>query len=237
MKALAFVGCLFFGANLHGQVLLTDDFSGGSLNTSIWTTILPTGSSSIVQSGGVMITTGRGILGTVASFSGPYTVSGSFAMEDGLEHFDIILRSNLSSPGVISSYERAGLQFEFVNDGQGIAIDEYTSAANHNQIASTGPGGYSFTTGQFYSFNITDTGNSVSISLNGNPVLSANTTFATGSQIGFYSREFPSTSTQIDFVTITAITPVPEPSTYGAVAGAMALALGMWERKKASLLC
>lgn len=233
MKALVLVGCVFVGAQLHGQVLLTDDFSGGSLNTSIWTTILPTGNSSIVQGGGVLTTRGRGVLGTVASFAGPYTVSGSFAMEDGLEHFDIVLRSNLSSAGAGASYERAGLLIEFINDGQGISIDEFTDAANHNQIISTGPGGFAFTTGQFYTFSLTDTGSAVSLAVNGNLILSANTTFAMGSQIGFYSREFPSTSTQIDSVTITAITPVPEPSVYGLVGATLTLGLGLWRKHAA----
>jgi hypothetical protein len=68
MKTLGILILAILGARLSGQVLLNDNFSGGSLDTGKWQTILPTGSSSISQSGGVLTTTGRGILATANPF-------------------------------------------------------------------------------------------------------------------------------------------------------------------------
>ena len=94
---------LSFPVALSAQVLLTDDFSGGSIDSGKWSVILPGGSSSVVQSGGLLTTTARGVLGSVADFSAPYSISGSFTMLDGLEHFNIVFRSDLSGADSLSA--------------------------------------------------------------------------------------------------------------------------------------
>ncbi len=190
-------------------ILLDDDFSGATLDTSKWTVILPQSSSSVVQSGGAVTTTARGILATNDGFSGGYSVSGMFTLLDPFEHFNIALRTDLSSTN--SHHERAGLIVTFVNDGDGISIQELTNPIDDwRQVGTTGGGGFSLHTGQSYAFNILDTGTSVSVSVDGSLVLSADSTYGTGDRIAFYSREFGTTETRIDALTIAA---VPE---YGA---------------------
>jgi hypothetical protein len=110
---VAFIGALTSGR--ASTVLLNDTFSGSSLDASLWQTILPNGSSSVTQSGGGLTTTARGILGSVAGFSGPLTLSGTFTLLNDSEHFKIVLRSDLTSTG--SYDERTGLIVAFANDG------------------------------------------------------------------------------------------------------------------------
>ncbi len=126
-------------------ILLSDNFSGSSLDISKWKTLLPYVQSSIVQNGGELTTTGRGILATVNGYTAPYTINGAFTMHDNLEHFNVALRTNLSVFGNFN--EMAGVIVTFVNDGNGISIQEYPSAPdnvviNVIQIASTGENGY-----------------------------------------------------------------------------------------------
>lgn len=199
----------------HAQTLLSDDFSGGSLNSTLWSTILPTGNSSVAQSGGHVTTTGRGILATADAFAAPYVITGTFTMLSDLEHFNVSFRTDLSAS---SSYERMGMLVSFSNDGNEVSIQRFTSASDWALLAGAT---FTLTSGQAYSFSITDTGSDISLSIDGVSVLSATSTYATGGHISFYSREFPSTSTQIDSVTISAI---PEPSSYAALLGALCLA-------------
>jgi len=200
-------------------ILLSDDFSGASLDTTKWTTLLPYGGSSVVQSAGSLTTTGRGILATVDGFSDPYIINGAFKMLDGLEHFDIALRTDLS---VFGSYnERAGVIVTFVKYGKGIAIQEYPMGPDSGSsvvgLATTGEGGYQFVTGETYFFSIFDNGSDISVNVNGLNILNASSSFATGSQIAFYSREFGSTATSIDAINIVGVPDV----------GSSAVLLGM----------
>jgi hypothetical protein len=191
---------------LSAQVLLTDDFNDASIDSGKWSVILPYGGSSVTANGSVLTTTGRGILASVASFSAPYTITGTFIMHHEWEHFNIVLRSDLSAPATGSYNERTGIIVTFVNDGDGISIQQYPTGSDWAQLASTGGNGYALITGQPYSFSITDTGTRVNVAVNGVDVVSANSTFSTGNHIGFYSREFGSTATSIDFITVTDLT-------------------------------
>lgn len=218
-------------------VLLSDTFSSPALDTSLWQTILPNGSSSVYQSGGGVTTMARGILGSVGSFSGSLILSGTFTLLDGNEHFKIVLRSDLSDTGVFS--ERAGLIIAFANDGDNVSIQELANPwANGRIVAATGNGGYALSTGVPYAFSIVDTGTSVSVNLNGSTVISGATTYSTGGKIGFYSREFANTGTRLDEVTLTSNVP-DYASTAFLFAGAIGLLrmnrLTQSARKTASL--
>jgi hypothetical protein len=196
-----------FSISRADSILLSDNFSGPSLDTTKWQTILPYGQSSITQAGGELTTSGRGILATVDGFSDPYVINGAFEMNSGLEHFDIALRSDLSEFGNYA--ERSGLIVTFVHDGQGISIQEYPTGPDSGtsviQLASTGENGYNFISGQTYFFSILDYGTGISLAVNGVDVLSAATTYGTGDHIALYSREFPDTSTSIDAITISSV--------------------------------
>ncbi len=182
------------------------------MDSSKWTVFLPNGGSSVTQADGVVTTSGRGVLGSLSSFASPYEVSGSFAMQSGSEHFNIVIRSDLSGAAV---GERTGLLVSFSNDGDQISIQRSTAASDGAILAVDS---FSLTTGQMYSFRIRDDGSLVSLSIDNVERLSATSSFQTGGRVGFYSREFSETSTRIDSVTVSA---VPEPETYGLVFGAI----------------
>lgn len=122
-------------------------------------------------------------------------------MLNNFEHFNILLRTNMSSTG--SYAERKGVMVSFSNDGNAVSIQDYTNPTGDWVFESTtGEGGYNLVTGQTYFFSILDTGSEISLSVNGIRLLDAATTYSTGNRIAFYSREFPSTATAIDALTI-----------------------------------
>ena len=183
-------------------LLLTDDFSGAGLNGSNWSTILPFGSSSVVQAGGSVTTTGRGILATVAQFGPTLTINGAFTMQSDLEGFVVAFRTNLTPlPEPELFYTLSGMFLAFANDvdqisiqGRGFSPQGSTPQSHIN---------YTLTTGQTYFFTITDNGTDIAVSINGVPQLFASTSVSTGGHVAFYSREFANTSTRIDAVSIT----------------------------------
>ena len=220
--------CLILNQQSKGQSL-NDDFNGTSVNASLWNVILPFDQSQISESGGSLTTTGRGTLETVAGFSSPYTVSGAVTLNNSLEHFSVTLRSDLQT-GYQSTdgsfyYELTGVKAEFSADGNQISIQQFTP--NDTTILSLAS--YSFFVGQTYDFSVTDTGSEIDFAINGVSLLSAATTYATGDQIAFQSREFPDISSSLDFV---SIAPVPEPSSF-ALAGLGSLILKMYSKIKA----
>ena len=201
-------------------ISVTDDFNGPSLNNSNWNTILPYGSSNVVQSGGAVTTTGRGILATVAQFGPTLTISGAFTMQHDLEGFVVAFRTDLSPlPEADLFHTLSGMFLAFANDvdqisiqGRGFSPQGSTPQSHIN---------YTLTTGQTYFFTITDTGTDISVSINGVPQLFASTPVSTGGHVAFYSREFAITSTQLDAVSIVGQT-VPDG---GRTIGLLALAL------------
>ena len=212
--ALPLLITLFTNPTIYAQTLVSDDFNGSSVNSSIWNTVLPFGQSQISESGGYLTTTGRGILETVAGFSSPYMVSGAVTLNNSFEHFEITLRSNLQT-GYQSTdgsfyYELTGVKAEFSADGNQISIQEFTPT----DTTILSQASYSLSIGQTYDFSVTDTGSEIDFAINGVSLLSAMTTYSTGNQIAFQSREFNDTSSSLDFVSIQA---VPEPSSFALV--------------------
>jgi len=90
---------------------------------------------------------------------------GTFTLSNSREHFEVVLRTNLSSPGASSTYEkREGVVVEFDKDRQVFSISNHTPAPTGGQLAKAP---FSFITGQPYSFTITDTGTSVTVLIDG----------------------------------------------------------------------
>lgn len=211
----------------YGVILLEDDFNDGSIDPAKWSTTLANGSSAVSESGGFLTTQARGILGSVNTFAGSYSIAGSFAMQDGLEHFNVTFRTDLSDTGV--SGERNGVFVSFSNDGDQISIQKFDDGTNEFLAVKN----YTLTTGQFYSFEIIDDGTNVSLSVDGVEELTGSDTFTSGGKIGFYSREFSGSSTQIDSITVST---VPEPSMYALVFGLFAAgSIGLNRTKRKSL--
>ncbi len=133
------------------------------------------------------------------------------------ELFKIVLRSDLSlSPGLEIYGERKGIQIAF-SDTPRVALE------NHISGGGVGPFFYPFSLGQFYDFEILDTGANVSLSINGSFFASLATTDSVGNRVAFYSREFPGSSTTFDNIVITA---VPEPTCFAlsGIAGFLIIA-------------
>lgn len=215
MRTVSLGFCIVaLGSIGQAAIPLNDNFNSPSLDTALWQTILPFGYSSVVQSGGLLTTTGRGVLATANSFATPYVISGSFTMLNDLEHFNIAFRTDLSTDGIDPYFERRGMFVSFSNDGNEVSIQRYNSSLDWNLLANTG---FALNTGQAYTFSILDTGSLISLSVNGIDLLSTTNSYSTGDHIAFYSREFSSTATAIDSVTITT---VPD-------SGATAIYLGM----------
>lgn len=201
--ALLIAACLGLLSFVRADmVLLSDTFAGPSVDSSKWTTILPYGQSSITQTGGSLTTQGRGILATVDDFNGPIRIDGSFKLLDGLEHFNIAFRTDLSEFGTPYA-ERSGMIVSFANDGDDISIQQFTEGTT--ALAMVAHKSYALTSGLTYFFSIFDDGTNVSLAINGIQELAGSNSYATGNQIAFYSREFGSTATAIDSVTISHV--------------------------------
>ena len=114
--------------------MLYDDFTEASINTGLWVESLPQAGSTVSQSGGSLTTMQRGTLGTVSQFQAPLVVTGVVTMLSSGEHFDISLRSNLSTPGASGYYTTTGVVVEFAMDGEGYSIYNYASASNTNTL-------------------------------------------------------------------------------------------------------
>jgi hypothetical protein len=180
-------------------VVLSDDFSGAALDASKWTTILPYGSSSVVQSGGVVTTNGRGVLATVNEYSSPYVINGAFTLLNDYEHFNVAFRTDLSFlPDQDLYHTLSGMFVSFSNDGNQISIQGRGYAGITYKS-------YALNTGETYFFSIYDNGTNISLAVNGLTELTATSNVSTGNHVAFYSREFPSTRTALDSVNITHV--------------------------------
>ncbi len=206
---------------LHaGSILLSDDFSGDSIDPAKWTTVLPNGGSSVVQGGGNVTTMGRGILATTNEYFQPYVINGSFKLLNHFEHFNVAFRTDLSFLPDADLYNTlSGMFVSFSNDGNQISIQGrgYTGISLKN---------YTLNTGETYFFSIFDDGTNISLSVNGVTELTANTSVSTGNHVAFYSREFSFTGTALDSVNISSVpeafgTAIPLAFTVGVLLSSM----------------
>ena len=187
-------------ATSHAVNLLAEDFLSGTLDEAKWTTILPNADAAFAHDAvnGSLTTLSRAILGSVGSFTGPYTITGTFTPLHEEEHFNVGFRTDLSLHPDANLYGLpTGLLVSFVNDGNGFSIQGGALAG----VARS----YAFETGQTYTFQITDFGNDISVTVSGaagTASLSAQSTFGTGNQIALYSREFSWTGSTIGAVSV-----------------------------------
>jgi hypothetical protein len=213
---------------LQAQILF-DDFNSTSVNTSLWNVVLPFSQSQVSESGSYLTTAGRGILATAAGFNSPYTVSGAVQLNNGLEHFGTVLRSDLTTStasGLSQYYVLTGIYVEFSADGNQVSIQQIDASDPNPPILAEAS--FDFTLGQLYDFSITDMGSSVSLSINGTDLLLAATSFGTGDLIAFQSREFSATSSSLDFV---RVSPVPEPSSLVLTVVGLVGLVGMMKKR------
>lgn len=195
------------GASLQGQTLLTDDFTGTTINTSKWSTILPQNGASVVQSNNSVTTSTRGILASVGQFTGQIIISGTVTMLSPIEHFNIAFRTDLSGQNGNAAADRSGVFVSFSNDGKQISIQQTGANTTVNLPVAS----YPFVTGKPYSFTITDTGSVITLSINGVQQITGTTSYRIGNNIAFYSRELSGCSTRIDGISVSVL-PTVQPT-------------------------
>jgi hypothetical protein len=192
--------------------------------------VLPNPQSQISESGGQLTTTNRGTLATAVGFYGeghePLRISGTVTLNDYLENFDILLRAN---PENIEEGIHVVLHNAY-DPPWGLGIVEIYKSSPGKVLASDDP---PFAYGQPYDFVITDTGDNITVSIDGVERLSAATTYAPGDRIAFHSREHVilDNSSSLDYVKIET---VPESSTLtlmgvGVLAFAARWSLSRWK--------
>jgi hypothetical protein len=220
----------------HGQVLLSDTFSGSSVNTSNWSVSLPYADTSApVSSGRVSLTNGAGLL-SVSNYATPIEVSFSFAITgSNYESFNVYTRSDQFYPD--------GYAFQ---NGVGVSIriqsDTGVTAGNimlHDDGATIASGTIPLSLNTLYSARLVDTGSALTLywGSDTSPFITATTAADYGDKVGAWNRHGAAAGssisagsiTQIDSLTISAI---PEPSTYAAIFGCVTLAGAVvWRRR------
>jgi hypothetical protein len=230
---------LFLPAFLSAQVLLTDNFNDSSIDSGKWTTQTPYGDSSIIEGSGYLQVQNRGRLTSVLDFTSPYIISGSIQLSNNqFSNAKIVIRSD---DGSIGAAEMGGIAIQFQVREDGAVQNQLSIFTNGAPIESTASVSLNTTLNldTWYSFEIRDLGSSVELYWNGSSTstLILNSTYSVGSKIGFYNREGSAAGSgisangmaRLDSVTVTA---VPEPATYAAIFGFMALGFVIFKRRK-----
>lgn len=196
---------------------LRDDFNDGSIDASLWTTLLPFsggsfGVSALTESGGSLLFQNRGTLITKQDF-GAVDIYGRFTISGSTEDmFKVVLRTdgsftgehNESANGIAVRFGHVGynsynIEFEHrVTPQNGIALADATYTINMNTA---------------YDFRITDNGSQIAFYITdfNTPVLTTTTSIDEGNKIVLYNRERElgvNMKTSLDYIQIT-----PEPST------------------------
>ena len=190
----------------NAQVLFEDSFGGTSLDTSKWEVVLPFESSSVSVNNGYVLSQDRGQIITKQSFGFPYTLSGSFSSSFSDDLIGVTLRTSGANLGreLWGAASGLGVGFwmaGFINMGES-GFDEIPGSRHS----------FAFELNQTYNFSIFDSGDSVTVKINGIEIMSVVTSYSTGSKIAFDSRQ-PGGNVSYSNIQI-----VPEPSVLSLLA-------------------
>jgi len=231
-KILAF---LFIGLSsfVKAEILLTDSFENGALDSSKWDVFLPNGNSSVSVQDGYLKAINRGTLISKNEFNSPYKISGSFRTQN--LYYDlttITLRSSGLLPSGVSWGLVEGIAIEIWSDGY--YITPYQFGANAGSPTEYRPSVPIYDNVP-YNFQIIDTGNTFSVIINDQLIFTEATTFTTGGKIAFSSRESwtnngETTNGHSDLLAI-QIESVPEPSALSLLAVGLG-GLAMMRRRR-----
>lgn len=201
-------------------VVFEDSFSGSVFDSSKWDIKLPFSDSAVTQSGGKANLFARGTIVSKASFTDPYTLTGSFVNLNNTTHsaYSVFL-INLRSSGNYSG--------DIYNNIDGLQITMWasSSAPGSNGLYFGFANGSNFLgrnwfpiTGQEHFFSISDNGASVSLDIDGVRMFDYATSASWGNKIGFASRETlggPGGSDYTGDVDLMGVqVSVPEPSSF-----------------------
>jgi hypothetical protein len=225
---------LALAVTASGQVFLTDDFSAGTLNTSNWTQTTPFGDSAVAVAGGNLVLTNRGRVLTQGAFSGGSDIALTFQFSgSAFDSFKLATRTNGSTTNGSAEFD-SGIfaSFRIQSDGGTTAnnVTLYSQDYPNATGTSLAQGTFAMTTGQSYSVRFLDTGSAVSLYINDlvTPFLSAVNSEGYGNQMGLYNREGAAAGSAISagsqvLIGSFTVTAIPEPSTYAATLGILAL--------------
>ena len=241
MKSL-YIAITFLPAIASAQVLLTDNFAGSSVNSSLWNTVTPFSDSSVTESGGALSLTNRGQIYSTQSFQQPIQITGQFQFTgNGFDQFTIRTQTDAVSTTPSAEFDN-GFRFAIVSKfdngstSNNIEIKYTQNFVQMAGISATLP----INIGQLYDFKITDDGSTASFFINGTNQLSL--TFGNGfgaGLVGFYNREGAAGGSSNSAGSVTAIsnltiTAIPEPSVYAGIMGFSALIVGCLTKRKKS---
>jgi hypothetical protein len=229
---ILFAACL---ASAHAQYF-TDNFNGGSLNSSNWQSSVPFSDSGVTVSGGsVTLLNGGGIL-TVPTFSGTITVDFSFSFTGSThDSFQLYTRADQFRPNGYASGHGVGVTFRIQEDNGNLLGNV---ALQNLTVDALATGTIALTTNTVYSARLVDTGTTVSLFWQGGltPFLTANDSNVYGNKIVAFNREGAGNGSSISAgssIALESISVVPEPGTWGLLAGLAGLGLAIAKRRGA----
>jgi hypothetical protein len=201
--------------------LISDDFSGTSVDTASWTAVRPFSDSRTDINGGMLTLRNRGRLLSKAATSTDLSISTRFRFSgSSYDQFAVFLRTNGSTTN--GSFDSGvSVEFQLRSGDQGA-----TGISNIKIYAKNVPaiaGSYSLTTGTWYDATIDDDGSAIVVRINGKEVVRTQTNVRTGNLVGIQNREglaagssiSAGSATDVDFIRITSSasngTPGPTP--------------------------
>lgn len=180
------VDLLGSGSGSSGGVLLSDSFSGNSIDATKWTTSLPYGDSAVTQANGQLTSANRGYLTSVNSFTGPIEIDATITLTGWHTAANIIWKTDGTHSGG-SSEPTNGLSLGLHDETQTMWVRQIGGpSASLNMPVPLGTP---------ITIRIEDTGSSVSVYVNGSATPSLQlasydpTVLGSNGKIDFYSRE------------------------------------------------
>lgn len=173
------------------QMLFSDNFDGMSVNSNLWSVLLPFGDSSVTESNGYVSVENNGRLTSVTNLPKNYEIDGRF-LETANPHdnFKVVVRSD----GMLDETEAKGIAFQFeIEDDSGNMTNNLRlfSIGNTNGDFTTPAVSANLTLNTWHTFRITDDGFNLSLYFDGavTPSLTAQSYFGVGHSVTFYNRE------------------------------------------------
>jgi hypothetical protein len=238
MKAFCLLGVTLVAARLCATPVLTDNFNGTAIDSTLWQASAPLSDSQIGVSGGNAIFTQRGILVSQAAMPNAIEIDGRFAFGGGIyDQFQITLRTDGLIDTPYYNFDNniyVGFNRQGSDDGSKNGIENIGMAAGWSTPGKVG--NFLFQTDVYYDFRIVDTGSKITLYLDDltNPFMSVDTTERTGNLIGLENRGvvpwFPTFDNQVklDYITVST---VPDSGTYCGLVGALFVGMALIRRR------
>ena len=215
---------VLFSISARADVQLADSFDGASIDTSKWNVLLPFSDSAVSLQNGFFKSLNRGTLSSVADFSKPYVISGTFRNNNDFSVFGLYLRSDgiRHSNDIYGGIGGIGVGFwgpaNFYSPGKLTVTRVGFSGHLYNEPLAFEPN-------RIYDFSILDTGTSLTLHIDGNKIFELPTLHSAGAKIGFSGRESIAGNIGNSDLFQIQVAVIPEPSSLSLLLAGGALAL------------